>query len=142
MFSRFSDLEKKVTNKHHLTPDKIYNAGEKNITVNPKGQSKILALEGCHPAGVLSSTQKGETVTGVMCFLASGAFVHPMLLLPRKRRQQAFQPDLPHGTWTDVYETFMFLVREIHRIVSSGGVTSASSAGWTQVPHQKLTAHE
>jgi hypothetical protein len=105
MFSNFSDLQTKVNDKHNLTPNKIYNVGKKNITVNPKGQSKILALEGCHPAGVLSITQKGESVRGVMCFSASGAFVHPMLIFPRKRRQQAFQLNLPHGTWDEVYET-------------------------------------
>lgn len=31
-------------------------------------------------------------------------FVHPMLIFPRKRRQQVFQLNLPHGTWAEVYE--------------------------------------
>jgi hypothetical protein len=62
-------------------------------------------MEGCHSSGVLSSTQKGETVSRVMHFFASGAFVHPMLIFLRKRRQQAFQLNLPHGTWAEDYET-------------------------------------
>jgi len=61
-------------------------------------------MEGCHPTGVLRYSQKGETVTGVMCFSASGNFVHPILIFPRKRRQQAFQLNPPHGTWAEVYE--------------------------------------
>lgn len=105
VFSNFSDLLTKVNDKHHLTPDKIYNVGETNIIVNPNGQSKILALEACHPVGVLSFAKKGENLTGVMCFSASGAFVHPMLIFPRKIRQQAFQLNLLPGAWTEVYET-------------------------------------
>lgn len=70
VISNFSDMLKKVNDKHHLTPDKTYNVGEMNITINPKRQSKILALEACHPVGVLSFAQKGENLTGVMCFSA------------------------------------------------------------------------
>jgi hypothetical protein len=41
--STFFDLLAKVIDEHHLTPDKIYNVDEAGITVNPTGQSKILA---------------------------------------------------------------------------------------------------
>jgi hypothetical protein len=47
------------------------------ITVKPMGQPKILALKGRHQIGVLSSAEKGETVTAEMCF-SSGAFMPPM----------------------------------------------------------------
>jgi hypothetical protein len=52
-----------VIDEHRLTPDKIYNVDETNIESNPKSQSKILALKGHSPGGVLSSAQKCDSVT-------------------------------------------------------------------------------
>jgi hypothetical protein len=53
----------KVIDEHRLMPVKIYNVDETNITSNPKDQSNILALKGRCPIDVLSSAEKGETVT-------------------------------------------------------------------------------
>lgn len=61
---------------NRLTPDRIYNVNEGNITVNPNGQSNILALKGCRPHGVLSSAEK------------DGALLPPVLIFPTKRMQQ------------------------------------------------------
>jgi hypothetical protein len=55
---------------NRLTPDRIYNVKESNITVNPNGQSKILALKGCRPRGVLNSAEKDSDRTYVLfCLL-------------------------------------------------------------------------
>ena len=71
-----------------------------------KGYSSILKLKGCHPVGALGSAEKGGTVRGVRCFSASGAFMPPMLIVPRKRRmQQDFQLNVFPGAWIKVYET-------------------------------------
>jgi hypothetical protein len=80
--STFFYLLAKVIDEHHLTPDKIYNVDETGITVNTKGQSKILALKGRRQVGVLSSAEKGVTVKVEMCFSASGAFMPPSLFFP------------------------------------------------------------
>jgi hypothetical protein len=88
VISNFSDMLTKVNDKHHLTPDTIHNVGEMNVKVNPKGQSKILALKACNPVGVLSFSQKGENLTGVMCFSASGSFAHPYI--PQEKKAASF----------------------------------------------------
>jgi DDE superfamily endonuclease. len=86
-------------------PDRIYNLDKMNITVNCKGHSSILALKGCHPVGVVGSSEKGGTVREVICFYASGSFMPPMLIFPRKRMHQDFQLNLPSRAWVEVYET-------------------------------------
>jgi hypothetical protein len=98
-------LLEKVIDEHHLTPDKIYNVDETGIKVNPKCQSKILALNGRRQVGVLSSAEKGETVTVEICFSASGAFMPPKLIFPNKTMQQEFQLNLPPGAWAEVHES-------------------------------------
>jgi len=100
------DLLTKVIDEHRLITDTFFNVDKTNITVNPKGYSSILKLKGCHPVGALGSAEKGGTVRGVMCFSASGVFMPPMLIVPRKRRmQQDFQLNVCPGAWVQVYET-------------------------------------
>ncbi|XP_008189544.1 uncharacterized protein LOC100569212, partial [Acyrthosiphon pisum] len=50
---------------------------------NPKGQSKVLATEGKRQVGIITSAERGETVTAVICFSASGKATKedPVLLL-------------------------------------------------------------
>ncbi|XP_008180862.1 uncharacterized protein LOC100571291 [Acyrthosiphon pisum] len=66
-----------------LNANRIYNCDETGITVNPKGQSKVLATEGKRQVGIITSAERGETVTAVICFSASGRATKedPVLLL-------------------------------------------------------------
>jgi hypothetical protein len=86
----FSLLENSI-DKHHLTAERIYNCDETGVTVNPKCQSKIIALKGKRQVGV------GQTVTGLVCVSAAGMFMPPMLIFPRKGKQQEFELGLPPG---------------------------------------------
>jgi hypothetical protein len=56
-----------------LTAEKIYIVDETGVTVNSKGNSKIIALRGKRQVGVLTSGERGETVTAEICFSAAGA---------------------------------------------------------------------
>lgn len=77
---QFFDLLEKVVDEHKLTPDKIFNCDETGITVNPKSQSKIIAMKGKRQVGTLTSFERGATVTGVVCVSASGSYMPPMLI--------------------------------------------------------------
>lgn len=102
---KFFDLLSKEVDTLKLTSDRIFNVDETGLTVNPKGHTKIVALRGRRQVGTVTSAERGETVTAVICFSASGSYVPPMLIFPRKRMQQEFQTGLPPGATAEVHET-------------------------------------
>ncbi|XP_025414245.1 uncharacterized protein LOC112686259 [Sipha flava] len=104
-YTQFFNLLTGYIDKYKLNANRIYNCDETGITVNPKGQSKVLATKGKRQVGILTSAERGETVTAVICFSASDAYVSPMLIFPRKRNQPHFSTGLPPGSWVECHET-------------------------------------
>lgn len=103
--AQFFDLLGDIVDKYKLSADRIYNADETGISVNPKGHSKIIARRGKRQVGALTSAERGENVTAELCFSAAGAYMPPMLIFPRKRVQKEFQEGLPPGSWAEAHET-------------------------------------
>lgn len=103
--TRFFDLLAEVVDKYRITADRLYNCDETGITVNPKGHSKIIAARGKRQVGVLTSAERGETVTAELCYSAAGIYMPPMLIFPRKRMQKEFELGLPPGSWAEAHET-------------------------------------
>lgn len=87
-----------------LAGDRIYNCDETGLTVNPKGHSKVIASKGRRQVGTVTSAKRGQTVTAEICVSASGCYVPPMLIYPRKRMQQEFETGLPPGAWAEFHE--------------------------------------
>lgn len=96
--SQFFTLLEETVDKYKLTGDRIYNCDETGITVNPKGHSKILSSKGKRQVGILTSAERGQTVTVEVCFSAAGAYMPPLLVFPRKRMQKEFELGLPPGS--------------------------------------------
>lgn len=86
--TQFFNLLTKIVDEHHLTGDRIYNCDETGVTVNPKQMSRVIAARGQRQVGALTSAERGNTVTAEICFSASGAYMPPMLIFPRRRKQQ------------------------------------------------------
>lgn len=114
--TQFQTLLKECIDKYKFTSEKIFNCDETGISVNPKGHSKVLATKGKRQVGALTSCERGETVTVELCFSASGAYMPPMLIFPRKRKQKEFELGLPPGGWAEVTD--------------SGWITSETFVGW------------
>lgn len=53
--------------------------------------------------GTVTSAERGETVTAVVCVSAAGSYMPPMLIFPRKRMRQEFQTGLSPGSWAEVH---------------------------------------
>lgn len=85
--SKFNSLLNEVIAKHKLTPDKIFNSDETGVSVNPKSQSKVIALKGKRQVGCITSAERGETVTAEVCMSASGLYMPPMLIFPIKKKK-------------------------------------------------------
>lgn len=101
----FFSLLTSLLDKHKLTASQIFNCDETGVSVNPKNQSKIIACKGKRQVGSLTSAERGETVTGLICMSASGAYMPPMLIFPRKKNQKEFELGLPPGGWAEVHST-------------------------------------
>ncbi|XP_072400179.1 uncharacterized protein [Diabrotica undecimpunctata] len=83
VLSFFNNLES-IYNKHHLTPDRIWNIDETGVTTVQK-LSKVLAQRGKKQVGGLTSAERGVNVTIVAAMSASGNFLAPAFIFPRKK---------------------------------------------------------
>ncbi|XP_031334629.1 uncharacterized protein LOC116164573 [Photinus pyralis] len=83
----------------------IYNCDETGITVIPKQHSRIIANRGQRQVGVLTSAERGNTVTAEICCSAAGNYMPPLLIFPRKKKQQEFELGLPPGGWAAANES-------------------------------------
>ncbi|XP_071056456.1 uncharacterized protein [Onthophagus taurus] len=102
---KFFSLLTNLIDKHKLTASKTFNCDETGVSVNPKNHSKIIASKGKRQVGSLTSSERGETVTCLICISADGAYMPPMLIFPRKKRQKEFELGLPPGGWAEVHNT-------------------------------------
>lgn len=95
---------KEYIDKYKLT-DKIFNCDETGITVNPKRHSNRIAIKGKRQVGTLTSSKRGQTVTAELCFSASGAYMPPMFIFLRKRKQNKLELGLLPGVWAEVSDS-------------------------------------
>ena len=70
--------------KHTFTESKIWNMNETGIT-NVHVPGKVIATKGVRQVGKVTSGERGATVTSICAMSASGLFLPPMLIFPRKR---------------------------------------------------------
>ena len=94
---RFFDLLKLVYDRDKIPAHRVYNLDETGITSVPK-PGKILALTGRKQVGRIASGEKGRTVTVVAAISASGQFIPPCMIFPRKRMSDRLLADAVPGT--------------------------------------------
>jgi hypothetical protein len=94
----FFDILKSLQEKHNFPPSRIFNVDETGITTVQSRPSKIIAARGRKQVGPLTSAERGELTTVVICMSASGIFVPPMLIFPRVRMKPQFADGTPPGS--------------------------------------------
>jgi len=95
----FYQLLMNCIQKHNYGPDRIYNVDETGLSCVAKSQGKIIASKGRKQVGKLSSAERGQNVTATICFSASGHYVPPLLIFPRKRLVPSFLDGTPPSTY-------------------------------------------
>nr|CAH7753502.1 unnamed protein product [Callosobruchus chinensis] len=103
--SKFFLLLGEVMEKFKFTPDKIYNCDETGITIVAKKQSKIISFKGRRQVGVLTSAERGNTITAEICFSASGHYLIPLLVYPRKRMNPELSNEAQISIHAECYPT-------------------------------------
>lgn len=71
---------------------------ESGMQTVPSKLPKILAHKGRKQVGFLTSAEKGQNVTAVLCVNAVGQFIPPAIIFPRKRRNDLLFQGVPYGT--------------------------------------------
>ena len=76
-----------------------YINNETGISSVQKNLSKIISTKGKKQVGALTSAERGQLVTALICCSASGAYMPPMLIFPRQRMKDELLDGSPPGTW-------------------------------------------
>ena len=94
----FFDLYEKERAAHDYPPSRIFNVDETGVTVVQKKQPKILALKGKRQIGALTAAERDSLITIVVCMSASGIFVPPLIIFPRKNANHLLTRGAPPDT--------------------------------------------
>ena len=79
-----------------IPPNNLYNVDESGFTIC-QAPRKIIAKKGKRTVGMLTSAEKGKTITVISCISATGVFVPPAFIFPRVRMKLALTDKLPEG---------------------------------------------
>ncbi|KAJ8939480.1 hypothetical protein NQ318_022534 [Aromia moschata] len=94
----FFDNLKSVIEKHNIVIDNIYNVDETGIHTSAKKPPKVISLVGKKQVGSISSAERGTLITSLFCCSATGKFIPPALVFPRKKRNPRYLKGTPPGT--------------------------------------------
>lgn len=83
--------------KTNFPPARIFNVDETGLIVLQSKVPSVLALKGKRQVAAISSAERGSLVTAVTCMGASGIFVPPMLIFPRKNWTARLMRGAPTG---------------------------------------------
>lgn len=86
----------KLFDKYKFAPENIYNVDESGITTVQK-PSKVLSPKGIKQLGCKTSNERGKNVTVICCMSASGKYVAPMFIFPRRRLASNLEKNGPVG---------------------------------------------
>ncbi|KAJ8882531.1 hypothetical protein PR048_014342 [Dryococelus australis] len=79
----------------NFSPSKIFNVNETGLAVVQHNCSKVVDLKGKKQATSLSSAERGDLVILVTCMSASGRYIPPMRVFPRKNMKAELLQDAP-----------------------------------------------
>ncbi|KAJ8942271.1 hypothetical protein NQ314_010104 [Rhamnusium bicolor] len=94
---RFYSNLKNVIEKFKFQANRIFNMDETGLTTVQKKCPKVYGPKGVKKVGAAISAERGRTITAVFCMSASGYYIPPMLIYPRKRMAPTLQKNGPIG---------------------------------------------
>ncbi|CAB3241755.1 unnamed protein product [Arctia plantaginis] len=93
----FDILEAEMRN-NNIPPDRIFNVDETGLTVVQSKVPQVVGKKGKRQIGALTAAERGSLCTVVCCMSASGIFVPPMMIFPRKNFTDLLMKGAPPGT--------------------------------------------
>lgn len=94
----FYDNLQDLYKTHNFPPSRIYNMDESGVNTVPKKIPKVISVKGKKLVGKVVSAERGQTITLVCAMSATGNFVPPVFIFPRKRMQGYLLNNAPEGS--------------------------------------------
>lgn len=95
---KFYSVLKDVLEVKNFSPNRIYNVDETSISTVPTKNTKVFAETGRKQVARVTSAERGETTTAVVCMSAGGTFVPPMFVFRRVRMKIELMDGAPPGS--------------------------------------------
>ena len=96
--AKFFSLLSEEMDKNSYPPDRIYNVDETGLSIVQSKVPRVIATKGKRQVATISSAERGSLVTVVTCMSASGNFVPPMMIFPRKNLNSQLMRGAPPGS--------------------------------------------
>jgi len=108
-----------------IEPGRIYNVDETGVSTVPTQRDAVLAQKGCKQVAKATSAERGVTITVVGCISATGVYIPPMMIFPRKNFSKRLMIGAPPGAIGDCspsgwINSELFIVWLKHFIKASG----------------------
>lgn len=84
--------------KYNFQPHRIFNVDETGFSVVQSKHPKIAAAKGKRQIGILTSAERGSLITSVICMGATGIFVPPLFVFPKKKANLLLMRGAPPGS--------------------------------------------
>ncbi|XP_065684444.1 uncharacterized protein LOC136096852 [Hydra vulgaris] len=101
--NKFFELVENVIDINKIDVERVWNVDETGISTVPKSLSKVISTKGKRQVGSLTSAERGQLVTAVVCCSASGRYMPPMLIFPRQRMKAELMDGAPPGAWAECH---------------------------------------
>lgn len=94
----FYDILENVYSEKNYPADRIFNVDESGLSIVQSKIPKIIGRRGKKQIGALTSAERGSLITIVVCMSASGIYVPPMIIFPRKNMNLQLMKGAPAGS--------------------------------------------
>lgn len=94
---KFFKLLEEAYDKHKFPAEMVYNVDEIGLTIVQSKHPYVIARKGKRQIAALTSAERGSTITIVACMSASGRFVPPFVIFPRKNMSDQLMRGAPAG---------------------------------------------
>ncbi|XP_015435159.1 PREDICTED: uncharacterized protein LOC107190790 [Dufourea novaeangliae] len=89
---------KNIQEEHSFPSHRIFNVDETSLSTVPTKNTKVFAKTGRKQVARVTSSERGDTTTAVLCMSASGNFIPPMLIFRRVRMKTELMDGAPPGS--------------------------------------------
>lgn len=89
---------KAALDRYKITLDNMYNVDETGIQTSSKKPPKVISMVGKKQVGSIASAERGTLITALCCCSATGRFIPPALVFPRKKKNPRYLNGCPPGT--------------------------------------------
>lgn len=96
--AKFFDILEMEYEKKKYTADRVFNVDETGLSIVQTKIPKVVGSKGKRQIGALTAAERGSLVTTICAMSASGIFVPPMLIFPRKNMTETLMRGAPLGS--------------------------------------------